>query len=105
MLGKIITFTLILCGAAVVGMIGAPPCPITNHNGSIISGTNNFIQGTLVASSNGIVPLVEGQDSQCYNYSLPYAFMKVPEIAIGNSTLTQPSMILKVKDQTISSTT
>ena len=36
-----------------------------------------------IAESKGLIPLVEGQDVQCYNYSLPYSFASVPSVAIG----------------------
>ena len=41
-----------------------------------------------IADQKGIVPLIRGQDVQCYNYSLPYPFARVPEIAIGTKKLT-----------------
>ena len=31
-----------------------------------------------VASKNSLVPFVRGQDVQCYNYTLPYQFAKIP---------------------------
>ena len=31
-----------------------------------------------ISESKGIVQLTRGVDVQCYNYSLPYAFAKVP---------------------------
>jgi len=71
MLIKFFAITLLLLGALVSCQIGVTPCPITNHNGTVIS-------GTIIVSANGIIPLIDGQDSQCYNYSLPYAFTKVP---------------------------
>ena len=37
----------------------------------------------IAAFNGGIIPLYDGEDSQCYNYSLPYAFSTVPEVAIA----------------------
>ena len=55
--------------------------------GQFIQVVHRINVGTIIASPNGgIVPLVDGQDSQFYNYSLPYAFVRVPEIAIGKLT-------------------
>ena len=40
--------------------------------------------GQIIAALNtGSVPLVEAVDTQCYNYSLPYNFQSVPEVAIA----------------------
>lgn len=36
-----------------------------------------------VAQQQSLVTLVQGTDTQCYNYSLPYAFATVPEVAVG----------------------
>ena len=36
-----------------------------------------------VAQQQSLVTLVQGTDTQCYNYSLPYAFVSVPEVAVG----------------------
>lgn len=36
-----------------------------------------------VAQQQSLVTLVQGTDAQCYNYSLPYAFATVPEVAVG----------------------
>lgn len=42
------------------------------------------IVGQIIAALNtGSVPLLEGIDTQCYNYSLPYEFQSVPEVAIA----------------------
>ena len=39
----------------------------------------SLTEGQIIVSSNGgIIPFVDGQDTQCYNYSLPYAFIRVP---------------------------
>jgi hypothetical protein len=38
-----------------------------------------------VAEQRGLIPLAQGQDVQCYNYSLPYKFGSVPEVAIGKA--------------------
>ena len=54
-----------------------------------------------IADQKGIVPLIRGQDVQCYNYSLPYSFARVPEIAIGTKKLTQQYMTLRLSKQTI----
>lgn len=43
--------------------------------------------GTIMIAGDGIVPLVPGQDSQCYNYSLPYAFLTIPEVVVGKNAL------------------
>lgn len=83
MISKSITLALLLC-AATVSCVGVSPCPIPNHNGTVYSGKIYIYLGQIIASFNGgIVPLIEGQDSQCYNYSLPYAFTRSPEIAVG----------------------
>ena len=69
-----------------VSCVGVSPCPIANHNGTVYSGIYLFHQGqVIVGHEGGIVPLVNSQDSQCYNYSLPYAFIRVPEVSIGTS--------------------
>lgn len=39
----------------------------------------------MAAFNGGIIPIYDGEDSQCYNYTLPYAFQTVPEIAIAVS--------------------
>ena len=36
-----------------------------------------------MSNYQGLLPLVNGQDIQCYNYSLPYKFSRIPEIAIA----------------------
>ena len=54
-----------------------------------------------IAEQRGIIPLVKGQDVQCYNYSLPYAFARVPEVAIGNFLITQHFMIFMLTLQMI----
>ena len=38
----------------------------------------------VISNYNGRIPLVENEDIQCYNYSLPYRFGQVPEVAIGS---------------------
>ena len=40
--------------------------------------------GNIVAAFNGgVIPLYESQESACYNFSLPYAFLNIPDVAIG----------------------
>ena len=36
-----------------------------------------------MSNQRGLVPLVDDQDVQCYNYSLPYKFARIPQIAIA----------------------
>ena len=97
MLSKYFILNIILFGSLVYCNIGVSPCPIGNPNGTIISGINHFYQGTIIVANNGLVPLVDGQDSQCYNYSLPYPLNNVPEVAVCNCSLIQLFMILKPK--------
>ena len=69
--------------------VGVPPCPLVYSIGSVFSGTSSSHSARItVAEQKGIVPLVRGQDVQCYNYSLPYPFARVPEIAIGKPAIT-----------------
>lgn len=43
-----------------------------------------FNLGQVIAAlGGGSVPLLEGVDTQCYNYSLPYHFQSAPEVAIA----------------------
>ena len=95
---------IVLCSTLIECNIGVSPCPIFNNNGTVHSGKKYFDVGTIMIAGNGIVPLVPGQDSQCYNYSLPYAFLSIPEVAVGNSFITQLCMILKVIPAITSST-
>ena len=44
MLIKFLAITLLLLGALGSCQIGVTPCPITNHNGTVISGIFVFIQ-------------------------------------------------------------
>lgn len=44
----------------------------------------------IVAQQQSLVALTQGTDVQCYNYSLPYSFSTVPDVAIGNSFMIQP---------------
>ena len=37
----------------------------------------------MAALDGGIIPFNNAQDTQCYNYSLPYSFDRVPSIAIS----------------------
>ena len=43
-----------------------------------------------------MVPLQEGQDSQCYDFVLPYEFIRIPEVAVGNYFLIKEFIIFKV---------
>ena len=97
MLSKIFILNILLLSALVHCSIGVSPCPIGNPNGTVISGTNQPYSGTIIVANNGLVPLIDGQDSQCYNYSLPYPLNNVPEVAVGNSPFIQLSMISKAK--------
>lgn len=84
MIKKTIILVLSLT-AIMVSSVGVSPCPIADHNGTVYSGKYLLYLGqVIVAVNGGIVPLTNGQDTQCYNYSLPYAFIRVPEVAIGN---------------------
>lgn len=56
---------------------GVSPCPIQSNIGSLISAR------ITIAQQLGLITLVQGTDSLCYNYSLPYAFSTVPEIAVS----------------------
>ena len=38
----------------------------------------------VISNYNGRIPLVENEDIQCYNYTLPYQFTNFPEAAAGN---------------------
>ena len=100
MLGKKLILPLLLLAPLVIAQISVSPCPILNHNGSVISGISHFYLATIIISSNGIVPLVDAQDSQCYNYSLPYSFTNVPQVAVGISSLIQVYMTSKAKAAT-----
>lgn len=60
------------------------PCPIQSNIGSLISGTSHNPARITVAQQLSLVTLVQGTDTQCYNYALPYAFATVPEVAVGN---------------------
>ena len=44
-----------------------------NHNSAQI----------VAALDGGVIPLSDGEDTQCYNYSLPYAFNTVPDVAVA----------------------
>lgn len=45
--------------------------------------THAVMKGRItVAERTSLVPFRRGQDVQCYNYSLPYQFSKVPQVAI-----------------------
>ncbi len=37
----------------------------------------------IIALGGGTIPIQDGLDTQCYNYSLPYAFNYVPDVAIS----------------------
>ena len=50
----------------------------------------------IVAKQQSLVALVEGTDVQCYNYSLPYSFSTVPDVAVGKFIIIQLSTISKV---------
>lgn len=100
MLGKKLILPLLLLAPLVTASLSVSPCPIVNHNGSVISGTYLPNPATVIISSNGIVPLVDGQDSQCYNYTLPYAFIHVPQVAVGISPLIKVYMTSKVNQAT-----
>lgn len=54
----------------------------------------------IVARQQSLVALVEGTDVQCYNYSLPYSFTTVPDVAVGKYILIQLFTILKVDPPT-----
>ena len=82
MLSKYFILSFLLLGVLVNCSIGVSPCPIGNPNGTVISGMDQYIEGTIIVANNGLVPLVDGQDSQCYNYSLPYPLNDVPEVAV-----------------------
>ena len=85
MISKSIILALLLC-ATTISCIGVSPCPIPNHNGTVYSGIYSLYSGQIITGFNGgIVPLIEGQDSQCYNYSLPYAFSREPCVAVGTN--------------------
>ena len=59
-------------------------CPVPNRPGTIFSGINLLILATLLAALDlGSIPLEDGQDNQCYNYSLPYLFNWPPDVAIS----------------------
>lgn len=97
MLSKYFILSIILFGSLVYCNIGVSPCPIGNPNGTIISGITHSYKGTIIVGGNGLVPLVDGQDSQCYNYSLPYPLNNVPEVAVCKCSLIQLFMISKPK--------
>ena len=44
----------------------------------------------IVAQQQSLVALSQGTDVQCYNYSLPYSFSTVPDVAVGTAPMIQP---------------
>ncbi len=55
------------------------PCPIQSNIGSLISGIKLCNSARItVAQQQSLVTLVQGTDTQCYNYSLPFTFSNVP---------------------------
>ena len=42
-----------------------------------------YVDRIVAAFNGGVIPINEAEDSQCYNYSFPYAFKNVPEVAIS----------------------
>lgn len=59
-------------------------CPIPNHSGNIHSCNILVIIAKVLATLNaGAIVLEEEEDSQCYNYSLPYSFSTPPDVAIS----------------------
>lgn len=78
---KLIT---ILCLISIGFSAGVSPCPRQYDVGSVFSGKISFNSAQVIISNlNGLVPLIDGQDTQCYNYSLPYRFARVPQVAIA----------------------
>jgi hypothetical protein len=41
------------------------------------------IAKVTIAESKGLIPLMQNQSVQCFNYSLPYEFSTVPKVALG----------------------
>ena len=82
---KIVLLLIYLCFLVLSTSIGVAPCPRQYDVGSVLSGTHFLfiIARIIISSRNGLIPLTDGIDSQCYNYTLPYTFARVPEIAIG----------------------
>ena len=72
-----VAFGIALLLTTVVSL-GVSPCPIQSNFGSLISGTGLFYFSTTVAQQRSLVTLVQGTDTQCYNYFLPYTFSNVP---------------------------
>ena len=42
-----------------------------------------YLAQIIISNRNGLVPLHHGEDTQCYNYTLPYRFARVPQVAIA----------------------
>ena len=71
---KLITILTIL---AIASSVGVSPCPRQYDVGSVFSAK------IIVSNQRGLVPLNKGQDVQCYNFSLPYKFARVPQVAVA----------------------
>ena len=63
-------------------------CPVSSST-MMAQCTSFLILDSLTVSFNGVVPLQQGQDVQCYNYTLANSFNTKPNIAIGTSLMTQ----------------
>lgn len=61
------------------------------------------VSDSLTVSSNGVIPLQQGNDIQCYNYTLTKPFDCAPSVAIGIAFLIQLSTIFRVWQATTSS--
>lgn len=77
------TFTLTLSVLLILGTVSSP-CPAANFQGSVYSSIIFIYSAQIIASlDGGVIPFTDGQDSVCYNYSLPYAFNTVPTVAVS----------------------
>ena len=71
---KLIT---ILAFLTLASSVGVSPCPRQYDVGSVFSAK------IIVSNQRGLVPLNKGQDVQCYNFTLPYKFARIPQVAIA----------------------
>jgi hypothetical protein len=57
-------------------------CPNGNSL-NIVQGISFAYSGALTVSQGGNIPLQQGKDIQCYNYTLTSPFQSAPNVAIG----------------------
>ena len=77
---QLLTLSLLVLAALAVNSGGYAMCP---------SGGVPAVAGKLTISSGANIPLQQGNDIQCYNYTLEKEFDCPPSVSIGTNAITK----------------